>query len=370
MCFTRMIQSPTPIRIYIGRRALPRLPQIRYLGIIFTPRLSYHAHCDRVCASAMHAAFKITRVLTKTGPPPRIIRLLVQALVIPIISYGWPLWCPPTEKHWRRLETAVCLPLRCILGLPASTEKLALFVEFGLVRPALWRECSALVFAHRVDVELGKAQPNHPVHLLFVQQSRGYLPKRCPKYRIPFAKAVKTVEYRFDVDHESDLAARVASLRKRALARQIRQIRAPDEKRPTSRYAKELKLCPAPTSYILTDKRDIAVLRARIRLNRHHLRARQKKLKIVDDDRCPACVEFYGPQAQSAPSETVAHVLLNCPRFDLARMRCSSVLSKCDTSLTTEVLTGDCSAVSAQHQEDVQLATADFLQSINKIVPL
>ena len=159
-------------------------------------------------------------------------------------------------------------------------------------------------------------------------------------------------------------------MRKLALARQIRQIRAPDEKRPTSRYAKEFKLCPAPMSYIMTDKRDIATLRARIRLNRHHLRSRQKKLKAVEDDRCNACVEFLGAQSHLAPAETAIHVLLKCPRFDHARMRCSSVLSISGTPMSMEVLTGDCSSVPVQHREEVQLATADFLQQISKTVSI
>jgi hypothetical protein len=91
------------------------------------------------------------------------------------------------------------------------------------------------------------------------------LPKRCPKSRIPFGKAIETYAYRFAVDHNDSKAASVATLRKLALERQISQIRRTDGKRQPTRYAREFELRPAPTSYILTDSRPSATLRARLR---------------------------------------------------------------------------------------------------------
>lgn len=114
---------------------------------------------------------------------------------MPILAYGWPLWSPLTAAIWRKIlrkmESVVCLPLRCCLdlGLPVSAERLALLVDFGLVRPQLWHGCSALVFAHRVDTQLVASLPNHPAHAVFLEQSRTALPPKCPKYRIPLAKA-------------------------------------------------------------------------------------------------------------------------------------------------------------------------------------
>ena len=370
MCFSRK-QSPfKPARIWLRKRVLQRVEIFRYLGITVTPDLNWTPHTTRVIASVFHAAFNVARIITKTGPPPRIIRQLVLALVIPVMTYGWPLWCPQTKRHWSKLESAVCLPLRCVLGLPASTEKLALFVEFAIVRPILWRDCCALVFAHRLDVKLGRNKPQHPAHLLFRAEARAFLPRRCPKYRIPFGKAIKTIEYQFGVDHDSDKAC-AASLRKIALVRQINQIRAPKELQDRSRYAEEFNLCPAPASYIMTDSRVVATLRARIRMNRHHFRSRQWRLKLVDDPHCPACSSFFDPNdAESVPCETPEHVLISCVRFQNARMRCSNGLLLHSVPLTMDVITGDLSAVSAHSKTDIQLATADFLRHINGIIPI
>lgn len=314
--------------------------------------------------SAMHSAYKITRIITKVGPSPKVIRLLVNALVIPIISYGWPLWCPPTEKLWSKLTSAVCFPFRCAVGLPVSTEKLALFVEFGVVCPKLWREVSASVFAHRVDCELGESRPDHPAHVLFKEQRSMRLPRRCPKYRIPFGKAIATYAHRFAVDHDDSKAASVATMRKLALERQIGWIRRADGKRQPSRYAREFKLRPAPASYILTDDRLTATLRARLRLNRHHLRSRLHKLDAKVDDSCPSCLAL-----SNRVSETPQHVLFDCPLHARPRTLWFFELSRFGIPTDMHVLTGDFSGAPPDQRGQARNASANLLRDINEKVP-
>jgi hypothetical protein len=369
MCFSNKRVMPKPERIWLGTRVLNLVDKYRYLGLRFTPRLRWHDQSAAVYKSALHAAYKITRVLTKTGPSPKVIRLLVNALVAPIVSYGWPLWCPPTEKHWSKLATAVCFPLRCAVGLPVSTEKLALFVEFGVVCPKLWRECSAMVFAHRVDCELGESQPDHPVHKLFLEQRRMRLPKRCPKRCIPLAKSVVTYEYRFGADHEDTHTANVASMRKLALERQIRWIKDPGGKRQPSRYTREFTLRPAPASYILTDNRQIATLRARIRLNRHHLRSRLHTLDPAVDTRCPHCLALNNQAAHLVPCETLQHVLFECPLHAQPRKLCFFELNRYGIPADLHVLSGDFSAVGPDTRGQARIASANLLRDINEKVP-
>jgi hypothetical protein len=369
MCFSRQKRKPEPLPIWLGRCILPCVDQFRYLGLQFTSDLTWHEQSAAVYKSALHAAYKVTRVLTKTGPSPRIIRQLVSALVIPIISYGWPLWCPPTEKLWSRLDTAVCLPLRCSVGLPASVEKLAIFVEFGVLCAKLRRECSALVFAHHVDCELGANRPDHPARKLFLLQRSVSLPKGCPKSRIPFGKAVATYAYRFGVEHDDNKAANVATMRKLALKRQIGWICRADEKRKPSRYAKEFTPRPAPTSYILTDDRQTATLRARIRLNRHHLRSRQHTLDEKIDARCPHCLAL-SQAPHLVPDETPQHVLFDCPLHARPRKLWFLELNRFGIPANMQVLTGDFSDVRVEQRGQARTASAALLRDVNEKVPL
>lgn len=372
VCFSRKRTPPTPKPIRLGLRTLPRVDRYRYLGAILTRNLTWGVQSDKAALSAQHAACCISRIITPLGPPPHVIRTLVQALVLPILSYGWPLWTPPTERHWGKLESVVCFPLRCSLGLPVSTEKLALFVEFALVRPQLWHGCSAIVFAHRIDTQLAEANPKHPAHLIFREQSRAALPRNCPKYRIPLAKAVKTVEWQLGVDHDSSEASRISSLRKPALSRQIRQILGPKEPHKRSRYATAHTMRLAPASYLLLDPRKTAILRARLRFNRHHLRARQYKLRLANSPWCPACDWIPRPGKRKPQHllryETPEHVLLSCPRFQLLRINLSAELALQNISPNLDIITGDFTGVRPEGVADIRAATADFLHRIERVV--
>jgi len=366
MCFSRQRQKPQPTTMYLGNEALPCVDRFRYLGVIFTSQLDWSPNTDQAVISSRRAAFAISRIVTATGPPPRIIRQLVQALVLPIISYAWPLWRPPTERHWSKLESAVCSPLRAVLGLHRSVQKLGLLVEFGIVRPSVWHDCCALVFAHRVDVKLEKDRPGHPSTFIFRTEAGGFLPKNCPKHRVPFGKVIKAVEHRFSIAHTSDKASCMASLRKHALVQQLHQLRLPEKQKAPSCYATEFALWPSPASYIMSDPRDIALLRARIRLNRHHLRSRQHRLSLTDSALCRSCA-YLGPHA---PVETPKHILLDCPRFDTARMHCSLELDLLGCPLTMDTLTGGVHNVTGDSKTEVLSATAVFLRKINSMLTI
>ena len=106
----------------------------------------------------------------------------------------------------------------------------------------------------------------------------------------------------------------------------------------TSRYSRifrELSLKPAPTTYILTELRHIASLRAKLRLNRNKLNYNlfRRKLHLPF---CPTCPDT---------NEAAHHVLFTCPIFDAARRICFNTLDAYDCPVNFEVLTGDVSSI-------------------------
>jgi hypothetical protein len=254
----------------------------------------------------------------------------------------------------------VCLPLRSCLGLPASVEKLALLVDCGLVRPKLWHECSAIVFAHRVDTQLRIAHADHPAHSVYLEQSRSFLPRKCPRYRIPFAKAVKAVEAQLGVDHNAAEAASISSLRKLSLTRQIGQIQSPKGQRDPSHFASVYANQPKAASYVMLDSRSTAKLRARLRMNRHHLRSRQWLLLLSDSSLCPTC-KALGTITEENPE----HVLMQCPRFQTARMQLSEECKSHGVALTMCLATGDFSEVPNSGIAAIRTATAHFLHQVD-----
>jgi hypothetical protein len=126
MRFSRRHRLPAPPGLRLGESPLNWVTVARYLGVLFNPRLTWTPQCNQIVSSTYNMAYKLSRVITSTGPPPKLIRQLTRVLVESKMTYAWPLWQPPTERHWRKLEAAVCLPLRCALGLPSSTHVLSL----------------------------------------------------------------------------------------------------------------------------------------------------------------------------------------------------------------------------------------------------
>jgi hypothetical protein len=369
LCFhARGSRVPNPTPLTLGSDVLPRVQQYRYLGMVLTPTLDWRPHCNQVISRAFHAASRVASILTPDGPPPRVVRQLALALVVPTITYGFPLWRPSSNRLWAKLESAVCLPLRCALGLPPSTQRLALLIECGIIGPRLQFERAALAFAHRAHIKLApRSQPSgsnrcfnygmthfHPTHSLFTRQFTQHLPRNTPKSRIPFGMAVRAISHFWGVDHTDKDCRSSRSLTKRALERQIAQIRSAAS---PPRYA-QLDLSPWPADYLKLDDRQTAILRARLRLNRHHFRARQHRLGLEDSPDCTVC---------SVP-ETAHHVLFECVRFDLSRHACFSVLSFHNAQLASlSLLTGDFGYIRRKAVLEVENATARFLHTINRV---
>ena len=361
MVFTRKRTPISPLDIRLGFSPLVRVPKLAYLGITLTPSLTWHEHCNRIVSSAFHAAHSVSRIITTLGPSPRIIRQLVMVVVLPVITYGWPLWSPPTLQHWRKLESAICLPPRCALGLPSSTHRLSLLIEFGIPGPSLLHDCLSLAFAHRVHIQYPETCPSNPALATFLAQSETRLRRHHPKSLIPFAKLVKKVEIAWNIEHTNPRASSPCLLRPQALKHQIRAIQSLDPAvRP--RYA-DLCLQPKPASYITSDSRPVAVLRARIRLNRHHLNSRQHLLALVPSSDCPNCLPSSVPEDPN-------HVLFHCPRFSLARFYCFAVFRFFNVPLAFDVISGDLSSVRGPARREIQAATAAFLLTINRARPI
>ena len=265
-------RSLPPISILLGSTALPRSLSFPYLGATLQPNLRWHTHCNRVISGAFKAAHEVARIIIAQGPSPRIIRQLALANVLPIITYGWPLWTPPTERHWAKLECAFCLPLRRCLSLPPNVHRLAVLVEFGLPNLRLLHQELAISYAHR----LVNQPDGHLARVLLLEQYARPI-QTSLNHLTSFGSYLKQAEARFNFDHSEQIPAFKRSLRSRSLSMQIDQLR----KCEYSRILRNVSIHPSPCSYIKLDQRPSAILRARLRLNRNHLNYTKFRCKDV-----------------------------------------------------------------------------------------
>ena len=172
-----------------------------------------------------------------------------------------------------------------------------------------------------------------------------------------FGSYLKQAEARFNFDHSTQIPAFKRSLRSRSLSMQIDQLRNCEY----SQILRNVSIQPSPCSYIKLDQRPIAILRARLRLNRNHLNYTKFRCKMSLSPLCPSC-----PHS----AETVRHVLFHCPTFAAVRHICFNTLAAFECPISFEVLTGDVSSIPPRLRPLALAASAKLLLTINLHRPI
>ena len=130
---------------------------------------------------------------------------------------------------------------------------------------------------------------------------------------------------------------------------------------PLHLFLRSLSLKPAPCSYIKLEQRPLAILRARLRLNRTHLNYSKFRRNLAESPHCPSC---------PGTDESAHHALFVCPTFAAARHDCFSMLDSFDCPITFEVLTGDVSSIPPRYRDLALDASANLLLTINVHRPI
>jgi hypothetical protein len=285
--------------------------------------------------------------VTQTGPNPRIVRQLTLSLLVPIVSYAFPIWQPPSQALWNNLDSALAMPLRRALGLPSSAHRLSLFTDFGVLGFQRLHQLRAVAFANRVF----RGPYDHPAQELFFARQLAYL-KKLPihaKSRIPFSVCLARAETDLGVRHQRVTRS---DLHKAAHSAQDRELVGATAASLFKRVQSRVK----PASYLLSDPRPTAVLRARFRLNRANLNAWLYRCGAVPAPRCPKC---------NHPSEDLDHVILHCPAYNAPRLACQAELLRLGAPSSLPVLLGSMDDVPQNHRRSCLAATATFVSNIS-----
>ena len=164
VCFSRS-RAQWDIRDFeLGPIAIQRAPYYKYLGITFQEDGHFTEHFHRVADRASRAANYVTRIITKADNPTMpVIRRLILATVVPIITYGAGIWTPKTRRQWAKLNAIIARPLTKVLGLPKSAHTEAILFESGIHNlTTIWHAYTISV-AHRLS---NRPHP-HPTRALY-----------------------------------------------------------------------------------------------------------------------------------------------------------------------------------------------------------
>ena len=335
VCFTRMRSLPPPPSISFG--ALGRLDVASsycYLGLWYEGRQRgrWQVHFDAVIKKVRRACYFIARVI---GPEALhsvlVVRTLLLATVIPIITYGFPFW-QPTAQQYNLLLSQLALPLRRVLHLPRDTHRLSLLTECGITQlPSLFKH-AALAYARRIS----RLPPDHPSFVLFND----------PPPALPLHRLISEVKQEWGLDPTECKRGALARARwqdhmrawqQDGQCRDLLRLRGPD--------------AAGMAPYIRHDTHPH--LRARLRLNRSMLAESRFRRHIVPSSACACGVAVESP----------AH-LLACPQYEAAAHRfLSSPAVAGDASLLLSDLVG---ISRRRHKHIIELGTR-FLLSVRAI---
>ena len=114
------------ITVHLNGSKITQVETQKVLGIIIDENLRFKAHIDHSAARATSALNKIALLSTSLGgAPSEVLLLLYKACVLPLLEYGYPVWCTGDIKP---LETVQQAALTRILGAMEHTSGAAMEV--------------------------------------------------------------------------------------------------------------------------------------------------------------------------------------------------------------------------------------------------
>jgi hypothetical protein len=277
----------------------------------------------------------ISNSLVPRKPPGiRCVLTLVEALLVPLISYGFPIWEPENSRK-NALDQLIARPLRRCLSLPQkSTHAFSVIVECGLLNI----DSLYAIAAVRLGAAVFKLEANDPVKALLFD------------HRNPVTATIRRFQRQLDVS--IDNSRQMRQLRQTVDQHQLEQWALADS---GSKSLKGVKLKPGASQYLLRDSRHVCSLRARLRFDRSSLNSSLADRKLLPSPHCPAC---HCP-------ETNEHCLLSCPMFSAERKACNAELQPIGLNLELLSALGCTELLPTNSVTTVLQATGRFLLAID-----
>jgi hypothetical protein len=317
---------------------LPQADEYNYLGVMFAHNLSWDLHAAKLVERVRRTAFAIMRVILPTAPPgPLSIRKLVLSIMAAQISYGMPVFAPD-EQTRLELDGLMAMPLRNVLGLPKSAPKAVVLNECACLNTEGMFGKATMAFARRA-ITLPAA---HPTAELWTADSHSTVHSE-----------LKRFEHRTSMKAlECDNTQVTNSL----LRFQLRHCW--DEEDKSVPPVMLLKLEPGLPAYLVHDNKTTAARRARLRFDRTGLNASLFHRRLAASPDCPEC---------KGQAETADHVIMQCPKYNAARLLCDGRLRQLGLQHETHWALGGVEGELERRARRVLETTAEFLAEIDRL---
>jgi hypothetical protein len=347
--------SKTQMIIFYAYRSLPQVWSLfvptltgftikavdtyKYLGLMLHKQLSWESHIKQLIHSATPTSYHIARLATyhiHNRPSFKVVRQLVTSVIIPKLVYAIPfIQFPYPETHtvMRQMKRLIIYPLRRSLGLPNNAHHESIFVESRVLPLRYLLIYYSILFARRyinqATTEQDAQQRHHDIFIAapFATYASSFHPLTNISIRCQIIRHALTATY--------------ASFT-RASSRRIWNMVFDHfyqqwyySQHPSNPFPDPHSLFPcyihAPTCtdfsiplYLSQLHPNLSSIISRLRFNRARLNQSLYKRAQVQSELCSTC--------QNNTIETVEHVVMHCPRYDLIRFQCF-----CDLSALTHL---------------------------------
>lgn len=317
----------------------------KYLGVWFHADLTWKHHLIQVMGKANSASAVIaSHIRPGKAPGFRVVATLVKALLLPVISYGFPVWSADAAGA-RALDQLIARPLKRCLSLPQkSTPAASVLVDCGVLSTDGLLAVETLRFAHTILKMEGK----DPCKSYFLNP-RNFL-------------AVAARRFSREIGVDFQIPAQMAKAGDRTLAWQWRLWLAEpgtsEELQSPQTPVKLIKLNPGTSDYLLHDNRRVSAVRARLRHDRASL-ALSLHIRRVEGFPSPNCPDCLMP-------ESVEHCLLECKRLNAERLALKAQLDELQVPVNLDIVLGHINDLPVAKRLSVLQITAAFLQDIDR----
>ncbi|KDR21068.1 hypothetical protein L798_04127, partial [Zootermopsis nevadensis] len=128
---THLCSEVPPLKIFGA--TIPRVNEVKYLGVILDRKLAYRSHISKAVCRANHRLRQLYPILTKSSSININLALKIyKTLLRPIITYAAPAWGYAAKTHISKLQVFQNKVLRIITKLPWVTAIEILHEKIGI----------------------------------------------------------------------------------------------------------------------------------------------------------------------------------------------------------------------------------------------
>jgi hypothetical protein len=318
--------------LYLCNHRLKQVKSYKYLGVILDSRGTFHEQSTHIITKATRASFMVNKLINKNySPTPKIIKLLTNAIIRSVISYGIIFYIP-NNKTINILNNMLLQPLRYIGLLPRNSHKVSLALEFNIPTFNIIKQIEIFRFYKRILT----LPDTHPSKILYTNNINintiNYKSFKWPS----FQELLLTTKNQLNKSHNILLKQNIADINTlysssielctqktlnliyhHLLIVQCQSDKAQGIKKymPNLKHFNKIDI----PMYLQHDENNICRLRLRLRMNR----AKTSNLLHIYDKNvsqsCPSC---------GHPYDNIQHVILDCPKFNTQRQECIKQIFK------------------------------------------